>query len=69
MPFPFAFAWLYALHTVKHSTRYLVDWHLNPSRLMSEDTGVFKIFVGDHMLIVEPDTPGNRKRTPRAIYH
>jgi hypothetical protein len=46
---------------------YVVDWHPNPSRLMSEDNGYFQIFVGNctiHMLTVYNDTPEERKMRP-----
>ena len=51
---------------------YLVDWHQNPSRLMSNHNGEFKIFVGNHtvhMLTVYTNTPAERTRRPRLIHH
>ena len=51
---------------------YLVDWHPNPSRLMSDDNGEFKIFVENHtvhMLSVCTDTPAERNRRPWLIHH
>jgi hypothetical protein len=43
---------------------YLVDHIINPSSLMSDNNGIFKIVLGDNMLIVIPDTPANRKARP-----
>ena len=50
---------------------YLIDWHQNPSRLMSNNNGEFKIFVGNHtvhMLSVCTDTPAERMRRPWLIH-
>ncbi len=51
---------------------YLVDWHRNPSRLMSNDNGEFKIFVKNHtvhLLSVCTDTPAECNRRPWLIHH
>ena len=50
-----------------HQRGYLVDWDLNPSRLLSEDNGYFKIFVGNHtihMLTVYTNTPEECRMRP-----
>ena len=46
---------------------YLVDWDQNPPRLPRDDTGYFKIFLGNrtvHMLTVYNDTPEECRMRP-----
>ena len=47
---------------------YLVEHIVNPSRLMINNNCIFKIFLGDNMLIVTPDTSANQKACPWVEY-
>jgi hypothetical protein len=44
---------------------------LNPSRLLQEDNGEFKMFLGNrrtvYMLTIYEDTPAERKRQPKLF--
>ena len=46
---------------------HLVDWDQNPSTLLSEDNGYFKIFVGNHtahILTIYNGTQEERRMRP-----
>ena len=50
---------------------YLIHLTLNPTRLLQEDNGKFKILLGNrrtvYMLTIYKDTPAERKRQPKLF--
>ena len=54
-----------------HAIGYLIDLTLNPTRLLREDNGKFKVFLGNrrtaYMLTIYADTPAERKRHPKLF--
>ena len=47
--------------------RILVEHIINPSSLMSDDNGIYQIFLGNNIIVI-PNTPANRKAQPWAAH-
>jgi hypothetical protein len=54
-----------------HAKGYLVHLTLNLTRLLQDDNGEFKVFLGNrstaYMLTIYADTPAERKRQPKLF--